>query len=135
MLNFPKQKLMPFLSFNGKAEEAMNYYAGVFGATIESVVFYEEGTQGEAGKVMNGTMDFDGAKLLFLDMSAEYPAPDFSWATSLILTYDTEAAFDKCFAGISQGGTVMMEPMAVGGIRKCCWVTDKYGVTWQLVWP
>jgi len=133
-MNFPNQKLMPFLSFTGKAEEAMNYYVKVFGAKIESITHFEPGQSGEAGKVFNGILDFDGIKLMFLDMTDEYPAPAFSWATTLLLTYPDEPSFDAAFAGISADGTVMMGPEQVGDIRKCCWVTDKYGVTWQLVW-
>jgi len=133
-MNFPNQKLTPFLSFTGKAEEAMEFYAKVFGAKIESITYYEPGQPGEVGKVFAGMMDFDGAKLLFLDMAPAYPAPDFSWATSMFLNFPDEAAFDAAFAGISEGGGVMMGPEAVNDIRKCAWVTDKYGVTWQLIW-
>ena len=133
-MDYPKRQLMPFLSFNGNAEEAMNYYVSVFGAKIEMLNYFKEGQGGDVGTVMNGIVDFNGYKLLFLDMSKQYPAPDFSWATSLMLTYEDEAAFDAAFAAISADGNVMMEPAAVGNIRKCCWVVDKYNVTWQLVW-
>ena len=133
-MNYPSQKLTPFLSFTGKAEEAMKYYENVFDAKIESMVYFEAGQPGETGKVMNGMMDFDGAKLLFLDMPAEYPAPDFSWAASLFVSFHDEQLFDAAFEKIADEGTVMMGPESVNDIRKCCWVTDKFGVTWQLIW-
>ena len=133
-MNLPKQKLTPFLSFSGNAEEAMEHYTKVFDAKIESIVYFEAGGLGDDGKVLNGLMDFDGFKLIFMDMPAAHPAPDFSWANSLFMSFESEAAFDKAFAGISEGGTVMMGPEAVNEIRKCTWVIDKYGVTWQLVW-
>ena len=133
-MNIPNQKLMPFLTFPGKAEEAMIYYKKVFGAEIESVTYFEADQPGDVGKVLNGIMDFDGMKLLFMDMSTAYPTPAFSWATSLFLTFPDEPSFDRAFAGISAEGTVMMGPEPVNEIRKCAWVTDKFGVTWQLVW-
>ena len=133
-MNIPNQKLMPFLTFPGKAEEAMVYYKEVFGARIESITRFEAGQPGDIGKVLNGIMDFDGMKLLFMDMSTAYPTPAFSWATSLFLTFPDEPAFDAAFAGISSEGAVMMGPEPVNEIRKCAWVTDQFGVTWQLVW-
>jgi len=133
-VNIPNQKLTPFLTFSGNAEEAMIHYEKVFGAKIESVTHFEPGQPGDAGKVMNGIMDFDGMKLMFMDMAAAYPAPAFSWATSLFLAFSDEPSFDAAFAGISTDGTVMMGPEPVNGIRKCAWVTDQFGVTWQLVW-
>jgi len=133
-MNLPEQTLIPFLSFSGSAEEAMGHYARVFCAKIESIVHFEAGMPGDAGKVLNGLMDFNGFKLMFMDMPAAHPAPDFSWANSLFMPFGSEAAFDKAFAGISEGGTVMMGPEPVNEIRKCAWVVDKYGVTWQLIW-
>jgi len=133
-MNIPEQKLMPFLSFSGNAEEAMRYYESVFGAKIDSITHFQPGQPGDVGKVINGVLDFDGMKLMFMDMPAAYPAPAFSWATSLFLTFPDEPSFDASFTGISTGGTVMMGPEPVNDIRKCAWVTDKFGVTWQLVW-
>ena len=133
-LEFPSRGLMPFLSFTGVAEEAMKYYADVFGAKIEYIKYYEESQGGDVGKVINGVLDLGGTKVLFLDMSEEFPAPAFSWATSLLLTYPDEVSFDKTYEVLSKDGSVMMEPTQVQNIRKCCWVTDKFGVTWQLVW-
>lgn len=133
-MDIPNQKLIPFLTFSGNAEEAMRYYEQVFGAKVESVTYFEEGQQGDVGKVINGLMDFDGIKLMFMDMAAAFPVPAFSWATSLLLTFPDEPSFDAAFAGISASGTVMMGPEPVNGLRKCAWVTDKFGVTWQLVW-
>ena len=133
-MDIPTQKLIPFLSFSGNAAEAMDYYVKVFGAKIESVTHIQPGQPGDVGKVMNGIMDFDSIKLMFMDMPAAYPAPPFSWATSLFLSFPNESSFDAAFTGISADGMVMMGPEPVNDIRKCAWVTDKFGITWQLVW-
>jgi predicted 3-demethylubiquinone-9 3-methyltransferase (glyoxalase superfamily) len=71
---------------------------------------------------------------MFLDMGSEHPAPDFTWASSIYAECSDEAEFDAVFNALSQDGFVMMGPEAVGEIRKCAWVTDKFGVTWQPVW-
>ncbi len=134
-----KQRISPFLSFTGKAEEAMHFYAEVLpDAEITRLVRYGKDSQliaaDESDYVMHGAVSFNGQEIMFLDMSKTYPAPEFSWANSLYIDCHDEAEFDLIFNGLSEGGTVMMGPESVGHIRKCAWVTDKYGVTWQPVW-
>jgi len=134
-----KQKMSPFLSFDGKAEEAMKFYVSALpGAEISRLVRYGKDSPHmkpeESERVLHGAISYKGLELLFLDMSSQYPPPPFSWATSLYIDCESEAEFDKIFAALSSGGSVMMGPEAVGPIRKCAWVTDKFGVTWQPVW-
>ena len=128
------QRLIPFLTFHGNAEEAMNFYAAVLpGANIESIVHFEEGQRGDAGKIINGRLSFMGMQILFMDMNAEYDCPPFSWATSFYVTCRDEAEFDIMFNGLAQDGVVMMKEEPFMQFRKVAWVTDKYGVTWQPV--
>ena len=129
-----KQRIMPFLTFHGNAEEAMNFYAAVLpGAKIESIVYFEEGGRGDAGKVMNGVLSFMGHKFMFMDMNAEYDCPPFSWTTSFYLDCNDETEFDAIFNGLAEGGTVMMKEEPFMQFRKVAWVTDKFGITWQPV--
>jgi len=133
------QHLAPFLTFTGKAEEAMRFYAAILpGAEITGLVRYGKdhpyAAPEEEDKLLHGALSFAGQQIMFLDMDAAHPAPEFSWAASLYVCCRDEAEFDAVFAGLSDGGTVMMGPEAVGNIRKCAWVTDKFGVTWQPVW-
>jgi len=69
-----------------------------------------------------------------MDLPKAYPAPAFSWATSLLINCRDEREFDAIFGALSQDGTVMMDPEPVMDMRKAAWLTDKFGVTWQLVW-
>lgn len=134
-----KQRIAPFLSFTGKAEEAMKFYAEILpDASITKLVRYGSDSphmaEDEADFVMHGALSFMGQEIMFLDMSKKYPAPEFSWSNSLYVDCRDEAEFDIIFNGLSQGGSVMMGPESVGHIRKCAWVIDKFGVTWQPVW-
>jgi predicted 3-demethylubiquinone-9 3-methyltransferase (glyoxalase superfamily) len=123
-----KSKVSPFLSFTGNAEEAMNYYAdNLPDAEITVLVRYED------NKILHGELSIMGQTIMFLDMDSAHPAPDFSWSTSLYIDCRDEAEFDAIFNVLSQDGIVMMGPESVGPIRKCAWVTDKFGVTWQPV--
>jgi predicted 3-demethylubiquinone-9 3-methyltransferase (glyoxalase superfamily) len=108
------------------------------GAKIIKLVRYGTGQlyggEGEENKVLYGTLSFMGQEIMFLDMDAAHPAPDFVWSTSIYVDCPDEKLFDDTFNGLSQGGTVMMGPEPMGNLRKCAWVTDKFGVTWQPVW-
>ena len=128
------QTLFPFLTFHGKAEEAMNFYASVLpGAKIESISYFEKGQRGDVGKVINGRLSFHGMQILFMDMNAKYDCPPFSWSTSFYVACRDEAEFDSMFNGLAEGGVVMMKEEPFMQYRKVAWVTDKYGVTWQPV--
>lgn len=135
------QKLITFITLPGTAEEAMNFYVDVFGdAKIISVVHYDETDEdmgSEKGKVINGLLEISGQQLMFMDMAKKY-LPDPTWNISLMHLCETEAEFDTHFAKLSDGGSVMMGPEPVETpyekLRKVTWVTDKFGVTWQLVW-
>ncbi len=135
-MKLPEQKLCVFLTFNGNAEEAMQFYKSILpGSQTESLtLFGKEEPNGDEGKVLSGILSFAGQKIMFMDMQSAYPAPAFSWATSLFINCKDEAEFDGLFAGLSKGGAVMMGPEPVLHMRKCTWLTDKFGVTWQLVW-
>ena len=129
-----EQRITPFLTFNGNAEEAMNFYTSVLpGAMIESIVKFEKGGRGDEGKVMTGILSFMDQRFMFMDMNAEYDCPAFSWAASFYLDCRDEEEFDAVFNGLEQGGTVMMKEEPFMNFRKVAWVTDKFGVTWQPV--
>jgi predicted 3-demethylubiquinone-9 3-methyltransferase (glyoxalase superfamily) len=128
------QRIVTFLTFPGTAEEAMNYYVGLFpkGRVVELTRFGKD-QQGPEGKLLNGTFELLGQRFYVMDMEPGTP-PAFSWATSILVHCADEAEFDALFAGLSRGGSVMMGPEPVMEIRKAAWVTDRFGVTWQLIW-
>jgi predicted 3-demethylubiquinone-9 3-methyltransferase (glyoxalase superfamily) len=129
------QRLVPFLTFTGNAEEAMKFYAAVLpGAKIESIARFETGERGDTGKVCTGILSLLGQQIMFLDMEAAADRPAFSWAASLYLDCKDEAEFNAVVAALSKDGIVMMEPAPILQFRKAAWITDKFGVTWQPVW-
>jgi predicted 3-demethylubiquinone-9 3-methyltransferase (glyoxalase superfamily) len=128
------QRVVPFLTFHGNAEEVIDFYTTVFpDAKIESIEYFEEGSRGDAGKIMTGTLSLMGQHFMFMDMNAEYECPPFSWTTSFYLDCKDEAEFDIIFNKLSEDGFVMMKEEPFMQFRKVAWVTDKFGVTWQPV--
>jgi predicted 3-demethylubiquinone-9 3-methyltransferase (glyoxalase superfamily) len=132
-------KLIPFLTFAGQAEEAMDHYLRVFtGSERISLTRTDDRLDSVnpgqlPGKVLNGQLRIKGQPVLFMDLAPEYATP-FSWASSLYVVCEDEAEFDRLFSGLSEDGRVMMGPEPVLMLRKVAWVTDRFHVTWQLVW-
>lgn len=128
------QRITPFFTFKGEAEAAMNFYVSVFpDSAVLSITRIGKEDRGIEGKVLNGTFQLMGQPFMVMDIEPEYSTA-FSWAVSMLIECASEAEFDSIFASLSAGGLVMMGPEPVLNLRKVAWVTDRYGVTWQLVW-
>lgn len=128
-----KQKISSFFTFCGTAEEAMNYYLTIFpDSQVLSIKHTNEEGEGNK-KVLVAVFELMGQPFMVMDMEEKY-CPEHSWATSQYVDCDTEEEFQSLFSKLSDNGTVMMGPEPVLQLRLVAWVTDKFGVTWQLVW-
>lgn len=127
-----KQKIKTFLTFSGKAEEAMNYYVSVFDqGEILSIQRYGADGPGAEGTVMRATFSLAGQVFMCIDSNVQH-AWSFTPAISLYVSCATEDEIDRFFAKLSQGGEVFMPLAAYPFSEKFGWVADKYGVSWQL---
>jgi predicted 3-demethylubiquinone-9 3-methyltransferase (glyoxalase superfamily) len=134
MITETNQRVVPFLTFHGNAEEAMNYYAANLpGAEIVELARFEAGGRGDEGKVLAGILSLFGQRIQFMDMQKAYDCPEFTWSSSLLVNCRTEEEFDALFDSLAQDGFVMMKEDNYVNLRKVSWVTDKFGVTWQPV--
>ena len=59
----------------------------------------------------------------------------FTPAISFFITCDSEAEIDNLFAKLSEDGGVFMPPDNYGFSKKFAWVSDRFGVSWQLNLP
>ncbi|RRG18775.1 VOC family protein [Weissella viridescens] len=126
-----------FLSMPENAEAAMNFYQAVFtDASIKQLVRYPENMPKSpakmTGKVLNGELEVQGQKLFFMDMDQDM-VPALNWVFSIYTEFDTEIEFQAVFDQLSAHGTVMMGPAPIEGLKLVAWVTDKFGLTWQMV--
>ena len=115
------QKITPFLWFDNKAEEAMNFYVSVFkNSKILSVTRYGEGGPGPKGTVMSVTCQRDGQEFFALNGG---PLFTFSPAISFFIKCQTQQEVDELWEKLSEGGEK----------QRCGWLKDKYGVSWQII--
>ncbi|MEZ6081862.1 MAG: VOC family protein [Pirellulaceae bacterium] len=130
-----KTKVTPFLMFEGKAEEAMQYYVSLLpNSLIEKIVRYGTGEAGAEGTVMRADFILAGQPVICIDSPAKH-AFTFTPSMSLFVDCADEDEIGTLFAMLSEGGGVMMPLGDYGFSRKFAWVSDRYGVSWQLNLP
>lgn len=116
------QKITPFLWFNDNGEEAMNFYVSVFkNAKVEGVSRYGEAGPGPVGTVMVATFQLEGQKFMALNGGPAFP---FTPAISLVVDCETQEEVDELWAKLVADG---------GQEQECGWLTDKFGLSWQIV--
>jgi predicted 3-demethylubiquinone-9 3-methyltransferase (glyoxalase superfamily) len=115
------QKIVPFLWFDGKAEEAMNFYVSVFkNSKVLSVSRYGEAGPGPKGTVMSATFQLEGQDFYALNGGPQF---NFTPAVSLFVNCETQAEVDELWGKLSEGGRV----------QPCGWLQDKFGLSWQII--
>jgi predicted 3-demethylubiquinone-9 3-methyltransferase (glyoxalase superfamily) len=120
------QEVTPFLWFEDKADEAVEYYISTFrdSKIIEQQKL--ENVPGPEGKVYTITFEVNGLRLMALNggpvNNGEFD-PSFSGGISLMVHCDTQEEVDEYWEKLSDGG----KP------GPCGWITDKYGVVWQII--
>ncbi|WP_374545624.1 VOC family protein [Rhodoblastus sp.] len=115
------QKVTLSLWFNGCAEQAAAFYISCFGdGRIIDVSRHGEGGPRPAGEVMAVTFELFGQRYAAINGGPEFA---FSPALSLLVSCETQDEIDRYWAKLAEGG----KP------ARCGWITDRFGVTWQII--
>ncbi len=126
------QTITPFLTFFGQAEEAMTFYMSLFDQSeVLSIQRYGPNDAGPEGSVMHATFTLRCQPFMCSD---SYVTHDWTFtpAISLFVTCRTDEEIGRLFARLSQDGAVFMPLDAYPFSEKFAWVSDRYGVSWQL---
>ncbi|HEY3113580.1 MAG TPA: VOC family protein [Gemmatimonadaceae bacterium] len=121
------QKISPCLWFDSEAEQAAQFYTGIFkNSRIVTITRYGkagfETHHRPAGSVMTVSFELDGQKFTALNGG---PLFKFNEAISLQVHCETQKEIDYYWEKLSAGG----DPKA----QQCGWLKDKYGLSWQVV--
>ena len=115
------QKITTFLTFDDHAEDAINFYTAIFPSSrIVSTTRYPEAVPGEQGSMMSATFDLAGQTFMALNGG---PSFSFAQGMSLFVSCETQDEVDEYWEKLSEGGEK----------GPCGWLTDKFGVSWQVV--
>ena len=115
------QKITPFFWFDHQAEQAVEFYTSIFkNSKIGTITRYGEQGPGQPGTVMSATFFLEGQEFMALNGGPEF---SFTPAISFFVHCETQQEIDDLWEKLSDGGQV----------QQCGWLTDKFGVTWQIV--
>jgi predicted 3-demethylubiquinone-9 3-methyltransferase (glyoxalase superfamily) len=115
------QEITTFLTYDDQAEEAVDVYISAFGnSRIVDTKRYGEAGPGEPGSVMTISFELEGQPFVALNGGSSF---SFSTGISLLVTCDTQEEVDEIWEKLSDGGEK----------GPCGWLTDRFGVSWQVV--
>jgi predicted 3-demethylubiquinone-9 3-methyltransferase (glyoxalase superfamily) len=117
--------ITPFLWFDTEAEEAAKFYVSVFpNSKITGITHYPPGVPPHAprdGQVMTVEFELDGNQFVALNGG---PEPKFNHSVSFTVPCRTQAEIDHYWSALAGNG---------GQELACGWLTDRYGLAWQIV--
>jgi predicted 3-demethylubiquinone-9 3-methyltransferase (glyoxalase superfamily) len=123
------------LMFEGTAEKAMKFYVALFsGSEITHVERYGPKEQGAEGSIKRADFTLRGHRLICIDSPVKHGFT-FTPSMSIFVDCENEAELNEAFKQLSEGGKVMMPLDNYGFSRKFGWVSDRFGVSWQLNLP
>ena len=115
------QKISPCLWFDNQAEEAAKFYTSIFkNSKIEKVSYYGDEGPRMKRSVLTVTFQLNGQEFMALNGGPEFK---FTPALSLFVNCEDQEEVDYYWENLSDGGEK----------GQCGWLTDKYGISWQIV--
>ena len=114
-------KITTFLTFDDQAEEAVEFYTSIFAnSRITSTRRWGEAGPGEPGSLMTASFELEGQEFMALNGG---PSFSFCQGISLFVSCETQDEVDELWEKLSSGGEQ----------GPCGWLTDRFGVSWQII--
>jgi len=111
------KKITTFLTYAARAEDAANFYASIFpNSRITRTTRYPD------GKFLTAELDLNGQEFIVLNGGSD--VFKFSLGISLAVECESQEEIDRFWDALTADG---------GAPGQCGWLTDKFGVSWQIV--
>ncbi len=131
--------VQPYLFFEGRCEEALEFYRQALGAKVEMLMRFKDSPEpagcpgASPNKVMHASVRIGETRLMASDGRCE-GKPSFQ-GFALSLSVPSEAEADRRFAALTKGGQVQMPLSKTFFSPRFGMVTDRFGVTWMVIVP
>ena len=114
-------KIIPFLWFNADAEDAANFYFSVFPNSRKlNELRTTDAGPGPAGMLLTLDLEIEGQQITFLNGGPGHP---HTVAFSFVVRCETQQEIDSYWSKLTDGGSEVA----------CGWLTDKFGLSWQVI--
>ena len=125
--------MTPFLMFQGgKAEAALHFYVETLpDSRIVSLERFGADGPGPEGTVLRARVEIAGQPVMAHDSFIAHGF-DFTPSSSFFIECSDEAEAERLFSVLGEGGQVLMPLDNYGWSRRFGWVSDKFGVSWQI---
>jgi PhnB protein len=129
--------VQPYLFFEGRCEEAIEFYKKAVGAEVEMLMRFKDApeksmcTADNENKVMHASFTINGARMMGSDGHAS-GKPEFK-GFSLSLDAKSEADAGRMFNALAEGGQVIMPLGKTFYARAFGMLADKFGVHWMVI--
>jgi PhnB protein len=133
----------PYLFFDGRCEEALEFYKKALGAEVEMMMRFKESPEppppgtaapGNEDKIMHACVRIAGASVMASDGCANQGKPKFE-GFSLSVTANDEADAKRKFSALAEGGEVRMPLGKTFFAKSFGVVQDRFGVGWMVIVP
>ena len=132
--------VQPYLSFNGRCEEAIEFYRKAVGAEPVMVMRFKESPEppppgmvppGSENKIMHASLRIGDSTVMATDGGCQ--GNETFQGFSLSLTASSEAEAERVFAALSEGGQVRMPLTKTFFSPRFGMVADRFGVNWMVI--
>jgi PhnB protein len=132
-------QVQPYLFFDGRCEEALNFYRGALGAEVTAMMRFKENPEPQPGmvppgseeKIMHASFKIGETEVMASDGNC-MGRPSFQ-GFSLTVTAPDEAKADQLFAALADGGQVQMPMAKTFFSPRFGMVADRFGVGWMII--
>jgi PhnB protein len=135
-------QIQPYLFFNGRCEEAIEFYKNALGAEVMMLMRFKDNPEppgpddacrpapGTEDKIMHASIRIGDSVIMASD--GECKGQSSFQGVSLSLTVPDAAEADRLFAALSEGGQVQMPLMTTFFSPRFGMVADQFGVSWMI---
>lgn len=115
------QKIVTNLWFDGQVEEALELYTSLFAdSRVKRILRYVEGGMGKPGDIMTAEFQMAGQEFCIINGGPHFK---HSPAMSLLVNCADQAEVDRLWERLTADG---------GEESQCGWLTDRFGISWQI---